>query len=342
MAPILAQELDMLEWLKNQLDALTKLWVYIWFQDKNTVSLDVMRIGLGFLMFLNYGLYNPVDIIALYGDAGLLSRDVVPEIYHFTDFSLFVLFEQSWQLLTFHYVFVALCFCFFIGWQTRWIKWLMLIGQLSYMNRNEFAAYGVDTVLLLLLLLLCIAPIGSALSVDRARRVRKFKVVQGSNAVLSLPTSQIGFACQRLMQLQMAVIYFSSGAEKLRGNSWWSGEAPWAALVNNSTAFFPLGVFANNFWIINLMAFGTIFIEISYAFLIWGAKTRPYLLVAALSLHLGIAIFMGMYYFAALMAVGHLAFMRRSWYVQGGQWWNEKISNMKIGERLKAVITISK
>jgi len=314
-------------WLTVQLTKAMDLWNFIWFQEKNTVPLEVIRMGLGFLMFFNYGMYDPVDIIALYGDSGLLSRDVVPEMSQFTRFSIFIFFEQSWQLIAFHYFFVILCFCFFIGWQTRWIKWLVLIGHLGYMNRNGFAAYGVDAVLVTLLLLLCIAPIGSALSLDRMRRVRKYKKQHGIDACLSLPVSQYGFACQRLMQVQMVVIYFSSGIEKLRGDMWWAGEAPWVAMVNNSTAFFPLGFFANHFWVVNIMAFGTLFIEISYAFLIWGTKTRPYLLIAALMLHLGIAIFLGMYYFAAVMAVGHLVFMRRHWYIQAGQWWRDNMGS---------------
>ena len=188
------------------------------------------------------------------------------------------------------------------------------------MNRNPFASYGVDAVLVTLLFLLCIAPIGSALSLDRLIRIKKHNVKNGSNVGLALPTSQIGFACQRLLQFQMVVIYFSSGIEKLQGKMWWAGEAPWYAMVNYSTAFFPVGLFAEHFWLVNLMAYGTLFIEISYAFLIWGVKTRPYLLAAALFLHFAIAILLGMYFFAAVMAVGHLVFMRRAWYLRGGRW----------------------
>jgi hypothetical protein len=188
------------------------------------------------------------------------------------------------------------------------------------MNRNPFAAYGVDAVLVVFLFLLCIAPIGSSLSLDRLRQVKKHKIKADTGEGLALPTSQYGFACQRLMQFQMAIIYFSSGIEKLQGKMWWSGEAPWFAMVNYSTAFFPVRLFAEHFWLVNLMAYGTLLIEISYAFLIWGAKTRPFLLVAALFLHLAIAVVLGMYYFAAVMAVGHLVFMRRHWYRQAESW----------------------
>ena len=132
------------------------------------------------------------------------------------------------------------------------------------------------------------------------------------------------------MQLQMAVIYFSAGIEKLYGDMWWSGVAPWAALNNNEVAFFPMGFLADQFWLVNLMAFGTIFIEISYAFLIWGYKTRPYLLVAALFLHFSIAAMMGMYYFATAMIFGHLAFMRRHWHAYAGEWCRKKMGQMEM------------
>ena len=307
-----------------------ELWFRIWFQDKNTVPLEVSRLGVGFLLFVNYAMLLPSDMLALYSDSGVFSRAVVPEMTQLEWFSLFVFFDHDWQVLTFHYVFVVLCFLLFVGWKTGWVKWLVLIGHISYFNRNEFLFYGVDTVAIALLLILCIAPIGSALSLDRVRKVREYKKQYGLEAILPLPTSQRGFACQRLMQLQMAVIYFSAGIEKLYGDMWWSGVAPWVALNNNETAFFPTELLADQFWIINLMAFGTILIEISYTFLIWGYKTRPYLLIAALFLHVSIAVMMGMYFFASMMIFGHLAFMRRHWFAHAGQWWKEKMGAMEM------------
>ena len=312
------------------INKIKNIWFNIWFQDKNTIPLEITRMGIGFLLFFNYVMFTPSDIITLYGDSGLFNRAVVPEMNQFTSFSFFYYFDQDWQLLTFHYVFVILCFMMFVGWKTKWIKWLVIIGHLSYYNRNEFLFYGVDSVLIALLIILCIAPIGSALSIDRIRQVRKHKNEHVLDSRPALPTSQRGFACQRLMQLQMAVIYFSAGTEKLYGEMWWSGVAPWVALNNNEVAFFPMGLFADQFWIINLMAFGTILIEISYAFLIWGYKTRPYLLSAALFLHFSIAVMMGMYFFATVMIFGHLAFMRRHWYTNVGQWWRKKMGNMEM------------
>lgn len=320
----------MSDFILNKLNKIIQLWSDLLFQDKNTVPLEVMRLGIGFLLFFNYGMLAPQDVIAMYGNSGLVSPDVEPQATSFLTFSLLVFFDEPWQLLTFHYSFVLLCLMFCAGWQTSWIKWLVLIGQLSYLNRNGFAFYGVDTVAVALLFLLCMAPIGNALSLDRVRKVRKHKQNLGLDSRPPVFTSRRGFAIQRLMQFQMAVIFFSAGIEKLYGDTWWYGTAPWIAMANNETAFFPLWIFAEQFWIINLIAYGTILIELAYPFLIWGRKTRPYLLVAALSLHLGIAIFLGMYYFATLMAFGHLVFVRREWYSQAGVWWRKRFGNMEM------------
>lgn len=307
-----------------------RLWFHLWFQEKNTVPLDVIRIGIGFLLCFNYGLLSSTDVVAFYGDSGLFSRAVVPEINQLVSFSFFTFFDQPWQLLTFHYVFVALCFCLMIGWQTRWVKWLVLLGHLTYFNRNEYLYYGVDTVAIALLLILCVAPVGSALSLDRIRQVRKYKDRYGLDARPPLLKSMRGFACQRLMQLQMAVIFFFAGVEKLAGNLWLTGEAPWYAFNNYAVAFMPTGFFAEHFWLVKLIGFGTLIIETAYPFLIWASKTRPYVLIAALTLHAGIAVFMGMYFFAALMICGHIAFMRRSWYEAAGRWWREQMGSMEM------------
>jgi hypothetical protein len=167
-----------------------ELWFRIWFQDKSTIPLEVTRMGVGFLLFFNYAMFSPSDVVALYGDSGIFSRAVVPEMSQLDRFSFFVYFDHDWQILTFHYVFVVLCFLLFVGWHTRWVKWLVLIGHISYFNRNEFLFYGVDTVAIALLLILCVAPIGSALSLDRVRRVRNYKKQYGLDATLPLPTEK--------------------------------------------------------------------------------------------------------------------------------------------------------
>jgi len=89
--------------------------------------------------------------------------------------SIFFYFTSPWQLVAFHILFLFSAFAFMVGWRTRWVKWMVLGGQLSYLHRNLALQYGVDSILCALLLILCVAPTGRALSLDRVREVRAAK-----------------------------------------------------------------------------------------------------------------------------------------------------------------------
>ena len=66
------------------LNKLNAVWFQFWFQEKNTIPLDAIRLGLGFLLFFNYVMFTPTDIATLYGSSGLFSPDVVPEMNSIT------------------------------------------------------------------------------------------------------------------------------------------------------------------------------------------------------------------------------------------------------------------
>ena len=108
----------MSDWISQLVKKFSITWEQIWFQDKNTIPLEVVRMGVGLLLFINYAMLSPSDVLTLYGDAGLFSYSVVPEMTTVSWFSFYVFLEQDWQVLTFHYVFVVTCFLLFIGWKT--------------------------------------------------------------------------------------------------------------------------------------------------------------------------------------------------------------------------------
>ena len=196
---------------------ITRLWMRIWFQERSTTPLEITRIGLGAALLLHYGFATP-NLLALWGDDGWMPRAILAE--ETTDpwtQSVMFYFTAPWQWIAFHALFLFCCAAFELGWQTRFVKWLVLIGQISYDYRNPAMAYGVDAISAGLLLILCFAPIGRALSWDRVREVHLAKR-KDLNLTASLPpfTSRWAFACTRLMQIQMAVLFFFSAIGKLR------------------------------------------------------------------------------------------------------------------------------
>jgi len=178
--------------------------------------------------------------------------------------------------------------------------------------------------------ILCFAPIGRALSLDRVRAVRKAK--QGDlNARLPRYTSGWAFACTRLMQIQMAVLFLFSATDKLRGDDWWDGDAVWlvfasADYYNN----FMLNFLAPNYWLVNIATYSVILIEVAFPFLIWQRASRPYALVAALFLHLQFALLMNLYYFSFVMTMGHMSFLRPEWLRRLGAVWKRRIGPMEM------------
>src|SRR5262249_32668253 len=137
--------------------------------------------------------------------------------------SVFFYFNAPWQWVAFHIVFLICCAAFMVGWHTSWVKWVVLIGQISYDYRNPMLPYGVDKILACLLLILCLAPIGRAISLDRVRAVRAVKLKHKDlEATLPPYMSPWTGACTRLIQVQMAVLFFYSAVGKLAGDDWWN------------------------------------------------------------------------------------------------------------------------
>lgn len=304
------------------------LWNRLWFQPRNTLPLEIVRIGVALSMLLAYVGITP-ELQHFYSNQGWLPvADLAPMVEGQWRFSVLYYLDDRW-LGVFHGAFLFAIVALLTGWRVSFFKWLVLIGHLSYVQRNPAITYGVDSSLSSLLLILCLAPVGSALSLDRVRRVRRIKK-QDLGAAPALPLSPWGFACTRLIQIQMAILYLFSAIEKLRGETWWSGDALWIALTNFEFTNIPIAWLADQYWLVNLMTYAVLVIEMGYFFLIWGRRTRPWFLALALLLHLGIAVMMGLYFFAAVMIAGHLSFTRHDWLSRLGQWWRQRMGAMEM------------
>ena len=188
-----------------------------------------------------------------------------------------------------------------LGWRTSWVKWIVLAGHISYNYRNPLMTYGAHSIAAALLVILCFAPIGRALSLDRVRQVRVAKL-KDLNAHPPTFRSPWAFACTRLMQIQMAVLFLVSGTNKLRGEEWVQGNAIWRVFVaDDYHSGMLLDLLASQFWLVNVATYATILIEIAFPFLIWQRASGPYMLVAAIFLHLQFAVLMNLYFFSFVM-----------------------------------------
>ena len=314
----------------KSLAALERAWSQIWFQPSSTTPLEIVRIGAGSAILFHYAMATPFLFI-FWGDTDWMPREVAIQYVEGPWMqSVLFYFSAPWQWISFHALFLFCGTAFVVGWRTVWVKWIVLVGHISYDYGNLTLSYGAQSIAACLLFILCLAPIGRAMSLDRVRAVRAAKCKNLKTTLPSYSSAWAG-ACTRLMQIQMAVLFLYSGIEKIRGDEWWNGDALWLAF--STTEFYNgplLALFARHYWLVAVGTYASIFIEIAFAFLIWQRRTRPYFLVAAVLLHLSFAVFLGLIYFSFIMIMGHMSFLRPEWLTRLGKAWKRKMGDMEM------------
>jgi predicted DCC family thiol-disulfide oxidoreductase YuxK len=309
--------------------AAEQAWSHLWFRERPTTPLELVRVGIGAAVLVNYLSASPY-LLEFWSDDGLLPRALALRDADPWMQSAFFYFTASWQWIAFDVLFLFCCAAFTVGWRTDWVKWIVLVGHISFVQRNTFLIYGVDKILAALLLILCFAPVGRAISLDRVRAVRRIKRTR-LDAVLPPYIGRWAGACTRLMQIQMAVLFFYSGVTKLQGDEWWNGDAIWSVFSSNEYYNgLLLDLFARHYWLVNVATYSTVLIELAFPFLIWQRSTRPYLLAAAIMLHVQFAVFMGLFYFSFVMIMGHLSFVREEWLHHLGEAWKRSMGDMEM------------
>jgi predicted DCC family thiol-disulfide oxidoreductase YuxK len=314
--------------VRRPVAAVHQAWCLLWFQNASTMPLEIARAGIGALLLVHYCWATP-RLFEFWTDAGWMPLWVAMQ-WNNPGLSLFFYFTAPWQLVAFHIFFLLCCLAFMVGWRTSWVKWVLYIGKLSYDYRNQVLPYGADLVLSCLLLIFCLAPVGRAMSLDRVRAVRAAKRGDLTATVPPYSSPWAG-ACIRMMQIQMAVIFFYTGVSKIKWDAWRNGDALW--LVLSSFDYYNrvyVDILAHHYWIGIVGTYATIFIELAYPFLIWQRRTRPYLLAAAIFLHLQFALFLSLIYFSFVMIMGHMSFLDPDWLHRLGAWWKRRNGGMEM------------
>lgn len=121
-------------------------------------------------------------------------------------------------------------------------------------------------------------------------------------------------------QFQIVVIYTVSGLDKIRSESWLTGEA-FRYVEHLDFLFNPVfnGVFANP--VLNLVfSWSTLLFELLFAALIWNNKTRLPIIITGTVFHLFIWIVLSLPDFGLIMILSYLIFLRDSDYEKIRSW----------------------
>jgi hypothetical protein len=219
------------------------------------------------------------DWLTWYGVHAWLSLPAVLRLEPGTRLNLFSVIPQSdtWIEALF-WVFLGSAFLLTIGLLTRLNSALVFLCLTSIQQRNLYILHGGDTFLRVAGFFLTFAPAGAALSVDRLIRIRRGK-----------ETAEIPHRApwaQRMIQLQLAVVYFVSFCLKMKGAPWLQGTALFYVYHLDELRRFPIPPWFFHPLILRLGSWSALVLEFSLGVLIWVKELRYLLLAFGLMFHL--------------------------------------------------------
>lgn len=200
-----------------------------------------------------------------------------------------------------------------IGRFARFFSIVAFVLHVSFLHRNMAIVYGMDMIGVFYLFYLCFAnttPNGS----------------RSKEAFTSMLTS----TALRFAQIELCIIYAFSGMEKLKGPSWWRGEALWTVWSNAHIARFDLTWMSHFPLFILLATFLTLLWEIYFPALIWFKRWRPWILGMGVLVHAGIGLTVFIPHFAMIMILCYSVFLTEQEASSCLKWIQRRIPWIKI------------
>ncbi len=283
----------MRKWLvasKNLFLEAERRWNRFWFELDADRPWRVLRRLLCGVLFLFY-LSRLPDLFFTYSEGGMFPRRVVADLIS-SDvlkyrWSLLHLSSSNAWLIFLYLLLLATLAGLVAGIKVRWLAVLAWILQVSFLHRAMYTLYGFDKVMTVFLAYLALSGGG-----------------QGPRWARSLG--------MRLMQVQILVIYTYSGLEKLKGVSWWKGEALWWVISNPQQVSIDLTWVARFPALIALPTCLTVIWEIYFAPAMMNSQTRYGWLAIGVAFHLGIAVYLNIPFFGVAMIFSYVALLSDS------------------------------
>ncbi len=279
-----------------------------WFGETALAPVALFRILYG-LQLINWVWQLFPNLTAFFTDEGILPRS--SQLTYYGDrFTLLDLAGTWWQVALFWACALVVAALLTLGWRSRLMSFLAFVVVTSFSWRDPLVLDGSDIVFRVVPLWLAFTDCGGRWSLDAlARRER------GAPALTS------GWALPvRILELQIAWIYLSTGIDKLSGQLWPQGVATYYALQLEHTFgrawAYPI---ATNLVLAQTITWGTLAVELLFLPLAMlpSRATRVVAAAAAAGLHLGILTLMNVGNFPVIMLSALVLFLPSRWLEQG-------------------------
>jgi antimicrobial peptide system SdpB family protein len=265
-------------------------------RERFLVGASLFRIIAGVGILYQY-LINYEQRHYLFGPNGVMPfNDFVAETG--SGFSIYVWARTPLVFELLFHLGLVVAVLFIVGWRTRLMTALNYVFWWSLHRRFSVLWDGGDNVMQLVLVYSLFADLGAHWSFDAVRRrSRPVDPEWARLRAIAHNVAMLAFA------LQISLVYGVAGLTKVQGETWRNGTALYYALRAGEFALpgYSEMIFHNSF-LLTALAYCTVAFQVSFPFLLFmNRRTRTLMVLAGLTFHLGIAIFMGLITFATFL-----------------------------------------
>ncbi len=254
--------------------------------------LALLRIALGLALLTDLVVQYLPHLALFYGPEGM-SPAGLQDWWRLRNWQWTVLVFNTDDLAVIYPAFglwVGLTAAFLLGWHTRWTSVLLWFVTMCFHNRNRSILNFGDQVVEVALFLLMWSPSGLALSLDaRRRRKRRLRAGLPPEQPPTTPAWPV-----RLFQIQLCVLYFTTGLSKLVlgdtliEGTWWEGTSLHYALNNPTLSRWSYAQFPVPLWVTMPLTYLSVGWEVLFPVLVLTRWTRKWALWFGILFHLGI------------------------------------------------------
>jgi hypothetical protein len=251
-------------------------------------SYAMLRIAIGAVGLLSligqtpFGMYWPLDGLSPLPGSGVRAWIAARDLGTVAGTTLFIWLACSYASMT-------------VGFRSDLAVLMSFVGQVAMTHWNNLPLSSAHQVATVLLFCLLWAPTGQVWSLDA--RWRK-------GAPQPAPAWPLW-----LMRVQIAIIYLSSGLHKFAYPMWRDGSAVHWALNLNAFHRFPWPWPASLAPVEAFLTWSTLAFELTFWVFVLFRRTRPWILLAGIGLHLGLFLSLELGPFSPLMIASYLCYL---------------------------------
>lgn len=271
-----------------------KKFYKFWLGKQDSITLDLFRVVFGILIFLSFACQWK-EVSDYYSRDGFIANDYIKILYGPLRFSILDYIGNPIFVYAVYFLFLAIILLFTIGYKTKCMKILQFILIVSFHQRNFLILNSGDTLMRVMSFYFMISPCGKRLSID--------SLLKKQNAMISIWAI-------RLMQFQLAAVYFFAGLAKYGTELWMDGTAVNFILRNSLFNRFSMEWITMFPYMITALTWISLSFELAFPLLIWFNKTRKILLLIGIFIHTGIFIFIDVGWFSLITIGCYIVFLK--------------------------------